>query len=125
MRMGKFVCVLLCMLLSVAVYAQDKSQNVSKLLGVWSYTAPEAPYGYQDGLVQFKQSEGKLSAELKANNSTVAIKEVLKKEDVYMCDLYVDGSPVSLSFKQKGDVLEGTASTEGGSISVTFKRSKK
>lgn len=125
MRIGKLICALLCMLLSVVVYAQDKSKDVERLLGAWSYVAPEAPYGYQDGTVHFKQSEGKLSAELKVSYSTVAIKEVVKKGEVYMCDLYVDGSPVSLSFSHKGDVLEGTANTEVGAIPVTLKRVKK
>lgn len=125
MRIGQLICALLCTLLTVAVHAQDKGKDNSKLLGAWAYTAPDAPYGYQDGTVHFKQSEGKLSAELKANHSTVAIKEVVKKGEVYSCDLYVDGSPVSLSFQHKGDALEGTANTEVGSIPVTLKRAKK
>lgn len=124
-NMKRGIYILLCMLFSITIYAQDKAKDAGKLVGSWSFSAPEAPYGYQEGSVHFKHAEGKVTAELKINNSTISINDIQKKGDAYTCNLYVDGSAVNLSLKPKGDVLEGVANAEGSDIPVAFKRMKK
>lgn len=120
-NMMRVLSMLVCMLLSASLYAQD----ASKLIGSWSYSAPDAPYGYQEGGLHFKQVNGKLSAELKIQSSVIRIEEIKQDGNRYLCNLYVDGNPVSLEIVQNKNLLEGKADAGEGTIPVTFKRNKK
>lgn len=121
MNMMKVWCTLVVILLSASLYAQD----ASKLIGSWRFSAPEAPYGYQEGAIYFKQANGKLSAELKIQGSVVKIEEIKQDGHRYACHLYMEGTPVSIEIIQKEKELEGQADAGGGIIPVTFKRDKK
>lgn len=121
MKNIKVLCTLMCMLLSVSLYAQD----AGKLIGSWTYSALDAPYGYQEGSIDFKLTDGKLSAELKIQGSVIRVEDIKQDKNRYLFDLYVDGSPVSMEIIQKKNLLEGTANAEGRIISVAFKHDKK
>ena len=47
-NMKKALTTLLCLLFCITISAQDKAADLSKLVGDWSFSAPDAPYGYQD-----------------------------------------------------------------------------
>ena len=98
-NMKKAFTTLLCLLFCITISAQDKAADLSKLVGDWSFSAPDAPYGYQDGSFQIKQE----------NTSS----------------FYVDGTPVDLTMTQKGNELEGMADAGGMQIPVKFKKTKK
>lgn len=115
---------LLCLFFSVAVSAQGRGVDYSKIVGNWSFSAPNAPYGYQDGTLEFKSDKGKLTAKINIQGSVIEVKEIKAHEDTYTSSFYVDGNPVDLSITQKDDTLSGTADSEGMSIPVTMRRTK-
>ena len=116
---------LLCLLFCIAISAQDKAADLSKLVGDWSFSAPDAPYGYQDGSFQIKQENGKLTAKVNIQGSTLEINDIKAKGDTYTSSFYVDGTPVDLTMTQKGNKLEGMADAGGMQIPVKFKKTKK
>jgi hypothetical protein len=68
-NMKKAFTTLLCLLFCITISAQDKAADLSKLVGDWSFSAPDAPYGYQDGSFQIKQENGKLTAKVNIQGS--------------------------------------------------------
>ena len=124
-NMKKVFTTLLCLLFCIAISAQDKAADLSKLVGDWSFSAPDAPYGYQDGSLQIKQENGKLTAKVNIQGSTLEINDIKAKGDTYTSSFYVDGTPVDLTMTQKGNKLEGMADAGGMQIPVKFKKTKK
>ena len=106
-------------------HISDKAADLSKLVGDWSFSAPDAPYGYQDGSFQIKQENGKLTAKVNIQGSTLEINDIKAKGDTYTSSFYVDGTPVDLTMTQKGNKLEGMADAGGMQIPVKFKKTKK
>lgn len=124
-NMKKLFTALLCLLFCVTISAQDKATDFSKLVGDWSFSAPDAPYGYQDGSFQVRQENGKLTVKVNIQGSTLELKDIQVKGDTYTSSFYVDGTPVDLTMTQKGNKLEGMVDAEGMQIPVKFKKMKK
>lgn len=82
-NMKKAFTTLLCLLFCITISAQDKAADFSKLVGDWSFSAPDAPYGYQDGSFQIKQENGKLTAKVNIQGSTLEINDIKVKGDTY------------------------------------------
>lgn len=122
-NMGKVFATLLGMMICLSVYAQDNSGMV---IGMWNFTAPDAPYGYQDGTCQIKKTGEKFSAVFTISGTEMNIDEIKKEDKSYTCNFYVDGTAVSLTFKPENkNKLTGMADTEGMTIPVTFTKSAK
>ena len=103
-NMGKVFTTLLCMMMCLSLYAQEFTLGM--VVGLWNFSAPDAPYGYQKGTCQIKK---------------MTVKEIKKESDTYKCNFYVDGTYVSLTFIQEGkNKLTGKANAEGMVIPVTF-----
>lgn len=115
---------LFCFLFCIAVSAQEREKDVSKIVGKWSYSAPDAPYGYQSGSLEFKNEKGKLTAKINIQGSVIEVKEIKAHGDAYISSFYVDGNSVDLSINQKNSKLEGMADAGGMSIPVTFQRTE-
>lgn len=124
-KITKALAVLCCMLFCLTAYAGTTETNNDKLKGSWTYSLPDAPYGYQDGSIEFKETDGKLTGVAKIGDSTYNINEVKKEGDSYNCSLYVDGSDIKVSIKPDKDGLSGTVIADGWEMPVTFKPIKK
>lgn len=122
--MGKVFATLLCMLMSISLYAQELTSGM--LVGLWNFSAPDAPYGYQEGTCRIKKAGENLSAVLTIDGTEMTVKEIKKENGAYKCDFYVDGTYVSLTFKQEDKhKLAGKAHAEGMVIPVAFKKTVK
>ncbi|MDR1402106.1 MAG: hypothetical protein LBJ60_00205 [Tannerellaceae bacterium] len=112
------------LLFTMAAYGATMDSTGDKLKGAWTYSLPDAPYGYQDGRIEFKEAEGKLTAVVLVGNASYTIKEIKKEGDLYHCSLYVDGNDLKISFKPDKEELKGTvvAVTEGWEMPVTFRK---
>lgn len=115
--MKQIVLFLFCMLFSVAVSAQDKKGTLS---GKWEFSATDAPYGYDKGKVEFKTTQGKLSAIVNIQGNSISVSEIKKQADTYTCSFYVDGSQVEVTFKPKAEKLTATAKVDGSVLDVNF-----
>ena len=119
-NMKKAFAALLCMMMCLSLYAQDKSGSV---VGKWNFSAPDAPYGYQEGTCQFKKDGAKLSAVFTISGTDMTVSEIKKENETYKCEFYVDGTDVYLTFKQVDkNKLSGNADAEGMEMSIVFTR---
>ncbi len=119
-NMKKAFATLLCMMMCLSLYAQDKSGSI---VGKWNFSAPDAPYGYQEGTCQFKKDGAKLSAVFTISGTDMTVSEIKKENETYKCEFYVDGTDVYLTFKQVDkNKLSGNADAEGMEMSIVFTR---
>lgn len=113
----KIVYTLMCMMLCISLYAQKGS-----IVGNWSYSAPDAPYGYDYGTMLIKQADGKLTGEVNIQGSIIKINEIKQEGKTYTCTVYVDGYPLEVKLKQKGKIFEGTVDDGQTPMALTLKR---
>jgi len=115
-RYMKGLLLLCCMVYGMAVYGQDSSP----LQGIWSYTVPEVPYGYEKGTIEFKQVDNQLTGVMKNANGTYNIREIKKENQLYTSTIYVDGTEVTINFDPKPDKITGVVKVEGYEIPITL-----
>jgi len=108
------------MILCASLYAQNDTKK--SIIGDWSYSAPSAPYGYDNGTMSIKQTDGKLVGEVNIQGSIIKINEIKEDGGTYTCTVYVDGYPLDVKLKQKGDIFEGTADDGQTPMALTLKR---
>ena len=117
--MKQIVCILFCMLFSLTVSAQDKTDG---LFGKWEFSATDVPYGYETGNIEFQTKEGKLNVILSISYNKITIDQIEQTGDTYKCDLNIEGSDVNISFKQKAGKLEADVTVDGSPIGISFKK---
>lgn len=123
-NMGKVFVAFLCMMMCLSLNAQDLTPGM--VVGMWNFSAPDAPYGYQEGTCQIKKTGENLSAVFTISGTEMTVKEIKKENNSYKCNFYVDGTYVSLTFKQEDkNKLTGNADAEGMAIPVVFTKTVK
>ncbi len=123
--LNKILCTLLCALFTLTLAAQDKRQGAGSIVGDWEFNAPSAPSGYDTGVFKIKPDKDKLTGEVVMGGQTVKIDEIRKDGDAYTCVVYVDGYPVNITLRKKGEGLEGSSEVDGEVNPITFKRANK
>jgi len=119
--LSKIGSTLLCVLFSVALYAQDNNS----IAGEWAYSAAGAPEGYETGLLRLVQDGDQLTGEFVIGGETGKLYHLRKEDGIYKCIVYVLDYPVNITFSRKGDGLEGTSEAEGAVNPIAFKRVNK
>ncbi|MDD2437605.1 MAG: hypothetical protein PHG27_01060 [Massilibacteroides sp.] len=121
--MKKVLFILCSFLLAFAVEAQTKT---SVITNVWEYSAPNAPYGYQNGFFKIMEEQGKLKGEIIIQQTTVSIPNIKKENDKYTCSFFMEGQTIDVNFIFKDkNLLEGQALGGGMDIPFTCKPAKK
>jgi len=116
----KSLLIVCCLIISMNVAGQSSSGSAAPPKGKWSYSAPNAPDGYDLGTIEFKQVEGKLIATVKNSNGTFDIKEIKKVNQQYTASFYVDGNQVIMSLDPKPDKITGVCSVDGSDMPITL-----
>lgn len=116
---------LLLLVVCTSMFAQDKADH--KILGKWNYKASEAPYGYQEGMIDVKHKDGKIMAVVTTISTSFTINDIKydKEKKIYKSSFYADGADVEMILKEPSkDILEGTAEAQGMNMTVKCTRSK-
>jgi hypothetical protein len=100
------------------------AQNATPLQGIWAFSLPDAPDGYQKGTLEFKQVDDKLTATAKMANGTFTIREIKKDGQKYTCSLYVDGGNASITFEPKTNLITGIVKVDGWEMPITLTPTK-
>lgn len=117
--MKQIVSILFCMLFSLTVSAQDKTDGLS---GKWEYSATDVPYGYDKGNIEFKTKDGRLNVTFSINYDKIVVDRIDKVGDTYKCSLSVEGSDVEIAFNQKDGKLVADVKVDGSPVSVSLKK---
>ncbi|MDH6534720.1 hypothetical protein M2101_001396 [Parabacteroides sp. PM5-20] len=121
----KLICSLFCLLFTMTLSAQEAKQEIASYVGNWTFSAPDAPDGYQHGTASLKEAEGKLCAEFTLSGNTLKAAPFKKEKKGYSSVLYVDGYPVNILLYWEGKTLKGTAEADEMQMPITFTPVKK
>jgi|GEM_PF-928837 len=94
-----------------------------KILGLWEFSAPDAPQPYTDGTLTLKEVDQKLVGEFTVQGQTLPIPKIEFADDTLIMDFEVENTPISLKMVLKDGVFKGTTETPNGPVTVTAKPS--
>jgi len=102
----------------------NKDTSDMKMVGSWEYSAPDAPYEYQEGEIHFLLQDDKLVGFVSIDGYKIELEDVVVKGDNVTCEVYVEGESVTLELKFKKKSFTGTASYSEGTLEFTGKKIK-
>jgi len=109
---------------SISVSSNAAEKKFRKIVGVWEFSAPNAPAPYDGGIMTIKEVDKKLVGEFTIQGQPMAIPQVKFEENTLTLGFEVENTPITLVLKLTKDVLEGTTETPNGPVKVTAKPSK-
>ena len=94
------------------------SLHAKDLTGKWSFSAPNAPYGFQDGTVEFKKIDGKPCAEVDFGTSTIKVDITETEDNHYSTSVPVMGSEINIVLDNSEGKMKTTVDAMGMVIDV-------
>ncbi len=108
----------LILLVTSFVSANAEPKEYQIILGTWQYSAPDAPYPYNEGTIIFKEVDNKLAGEFNIQGQVLPVKEVIFENDSVTMKFEVEYNPVSTTLKLIDGALVGNADSPNGPITV-------
>ena len=119
---GSMLLTLLVMLSFTGIESTVSSKNV---IGTWEYSAPDAPYEYQEGKIVFEMKEDKLTGYVSIDEYKIEMKSIVEKKNIVTCEAYIEGESVHFEMIFKKESFSGKATYSEGSLELTGARVKK
>ncbi len=99
-----------------------KANDLGKLLGVWDYSVPYAPYEYSKGQLVFTEKEGTIAGEIKIQGYAIPIKNLKVVEGTYSFGVEIEYNYIPITAKLEDGKINGKASTPEGDMTLTATR---
>lgn len=114
----------LVMLLFVSMsFSPDEAAfGVKKFVGLWEYDAPNAPYGYQNGLINLTKEKKSLKGTISIGSYTSDLDEIQTEKNSLTSVIIVEGERVELELNFEKNSFEGLAKSSQGNIPISGKR---
>ena len=106
---------------SISVSSNATEKKFKKIVGVWEFSALNAPAPYGGGIMTFKEVDKKLVGEFTIQGNPLAIPQVKFEDNTLTLGFEVENTPITLVLKLSNGVLEGTTNTPDGQVKVTAK----
>lgn len=101
------------------VFFNINAQSSKTIIGDWKYSVPEAPYGYEKGVIALVEKDKALSGDLVFDSGyKVKLSNVTLKADTLRLGVYVDSEYVTVVSKVKGNKMEGTVDSSQGKMTL-------
>jgi len=95
------------------------------LLGLWDYSAPDAPYEYSTGKLQFSELNGKPAGKvIGADGSQIQVKDLKIENTSFSFAVEIEYETVKVSGKLVNGKISGKADSPEGELPITAVRSK-
>jgi len=117
--------VVMLLFVSMSFSADEFAFGVKKFVGDWEYEAPNAPYGYQNGLISLTKEKKALKGTISIGSYSSDLDEIVTKKNKLNGVVIVEGERVELELNFDKDTFEGMAKSSQGNIPMTGKRSSK
>lgn len=114
--------VVLLLFVSMSFSADEAVFGVKKFVGVWEYEAPNAPYGYQNGVINLTKEKKNLKGTVSIGSYTSDLDEIQTKKNNLICVVIVEGERIQIELNFDKNSFEGVASSSQGDIPLTGKR---
>jgi hypothetical protein len=125
MKGKSFFLVLLLILFNLCSFSQTRAKDFT---GTWTYYAPYAPYGYQNGLIIVGSTGNKPSVTLSLENSDASLsaENVKVAGDSLKFSVIVQNDSVDVLLQMKSDtIMTGKAVSPGGETDISAKKNMK
>ncbi len=116
------LAVFMLLFVSMSFTTSEAAFGVKKFVGVWEYEAPNAPYGYQNGVIHLTKEKKTLKGTVSIGSNSSDLKEIETNKKQLTGVVYVEGESVKLELNFDKDTFEGVAMSSQGSIPMTGKR---
>jgi len=114
--------VVMLLFVSMSFSADEAAFGVKKFVGLWEYDAPNAPYGYQNGLISLTKEKKSLKGTISIGSYTSDLDEIVTKKNKLTGVVNVEGERVQLELDFDKNSFEGVAMSSQGNIPMTGKR---
>ena len=112
---------------SFVAVAMNNKVSKEKLKGKWEVRIVDAPYGYQNYVVDIKEDKGtyKMDILVVDSHTKISNKELANKEGKMTANLHLEGEDVEVTiWEEKGTVKGIAAGASIGKLSAKFNRAK-
>jgi len=112
---------------SFLALAMNHRISKEKLEGKWNVKVADAPYGFQDYVVDLKENKGDYRADILFVDSKYKItnQPFSLKDGKLIGNVYVDNEKVDVTIWEEKGVVQGSAKSPSvGTLSMVFTRSK-
>ena len=118
--------VVIMLLFVTTSFSPEKAAfGVKKFVGVWEYEAPNAPYGYQNGVITLTKEKKMLKGSVSIGSNASDLDEIVTEKNKLTGVVIVEGERVTLELNFEKDTFEGVAMSSQGSLPMTGKRTSK
>jgi len=117
----------LALVYSFLAVAMNNKISKEKLEGKWNVKVADAPYGYQDYVIDIKEDKGEYKADILFvnDNRRIPNREFTLKDGKLTGRIVVDGESINVTIWEDKGVVQGTASSEWmGTVRMAFTRPK-
>ena len=117
----------LVLVYSLLAVAMNNKISREKLEGKWNVKVTNAPYGYQDYIVDITENKGEYKADILFvdSKSKISGQAFTFKEGKLTGNVSVDNEKVGITIWEEKGVVQGTVkSPSAGTLSMDFTRSK-
>lgn len=118
------VLLVFLVIISMSFSSNAAGKKYKKIVGLWEFSAPDAPPPYNGGMLTIKEVDQKLAGEFTIQGQAMAIPQIEFEENTLTLGFEVEGAPITLKMNLKDGVLEGQTDTPNETVTVTAKPSK-
>ena len=123
MKTSRILLVIL-VIISLSLSSNAAEKKYKKIIGVWEFSAPNAPAPYNGGILTIKEVDRKLAGEFTIQGQAMAIPKIEFEENNLTLGFEVENTPITLVLNLNDGILEGTTDTPNGQVTVTAKPAK-
>ncbi len=124
-RIISSAAVVLLLFVFMSFTADEAPFGVKKFVGVWEYEAPNAPYGYQNGVIDLTKEKKTLKGKITIGSYSSDLEDIVTEKNKLTGAVNVEGEQVKLELNFLKDTFEGVALSSQGNIPMTGKRTSK
>jgi hypothetical protein len=94
------------------------AQN-KKAVGKWKYEVAQAPYGYNNGVLEIKQEKDKLTGQVNfSSGEDLKLQKLTMRNDTIWANVYVESENVEIVAKISNSKMKGSVNTSMGVMSL-------
>ncbi len=119
----KRLLLLLALTVALAITFTANAQTKKSAIGSWKFEVPQAPYGYDKGILLIVQQGDSLAGEINMDSGeSFKLNKISSKKDSIIISTYVQGELVNVNAKIDGDRMFGQAYWSQGSMDLKAER---
>ncbi len=111
--------IILSLVLLTSFSVKESTFGIKKIIGVWEYSVPDAPYQYQQGVITFSKNKKEISGFLTIQGTKLNLENIVSKKNNITCDVYLEGETITFNLIFKKKLFSGKVHYSQGSLDIT------